>query len=1543
MRPISTYLLVAGLLLAAFQVSSQPLITTFSPASVSANVGGTVSLQLKVQNFSAIQSFQVPITFNSAILQFTSITNAALPGFASSNYNATTGKVVVSWYPDLAQYPNGFSIADNSSIFTINFNVVANGATTVNIAAVSPGIEVVRNNDVITVQFGSGGTSVTGGSGGPGPLTGFHVLANTITIPQGQTGCMPVKVHDFDNIVSLAYAMHWDPAVLQYQNTQAYNLPDLAGSSFNLFPAGSSTLLLSWYEQALTGITRADGATIYDVCFKAVGAPGSQSMVVIDGNGFPPGGGGAEVINLGGSNVWMNDSGVSDTIFVVTAPPPPDAVTFHADTIEVPENEIGCVQVRVKNFEDVISIQFGMTYDANIISFDHFEFGGNPLTLSNANFNATIPGEIKFTWFDQQAVGLDLPDSSLIFSVCFEAIGDTGTMSPLTFTSLPGFAVEVVKEPQGEVIPALLNGKVIITGFVDPGLELQATPANCFGSSTGSISAVLNPASLPMTYTWSGTGINPPVTTNDSTMTGLVAGTYSVTLTVANGATFTATVTLPQPPQLSIQQATPTNTSCFNGQDGAITIAPTGGTSPYTSYAWAGPQYTNTTTTPSISGIKAGNYTVTVTDSNGCTFVSNPPIQVGQPGDINVAPSLVTVSPVTCFGLTNGTIALPTPGGGTSPFGYAWAGPNGYTASTKSITGLAGGQYTVTITDNNSCTKSFQFTVTAPALPLTVSQNGMVTDVTCFGYNNGQACVQVSGGTMPYVPSWRLNSPNGQVIATGPCPNNLVPGNYVVVVTDNNNCTAVIATQIEVDGPTEPIEINEDVDHVLCADDGNGVITLNPAGGNGAPFTVNWSNGQTGTQLTNLDGGSYTPTVTDAAGCTIDFNPIPVNEPTAITVDAATTPQDGMTPGSITIQVGGGVSPYSYAWTGPNGFTSSMQNLAAVGFGIYNLTVTDANGCTHVMQVEVETTNIVAGTTATATPSCNDDGTITFYIPPGAVPVVSILIDGNTYIVDNDTFTVYNLPSGIYQPTISDGAGNSHTMDPISVGQLAQALVGDSKTNPFDDLMNGSITLTPIPSNSNLTYQWAHGPMTNTLMNLDSGTYVVTITNLASGCTSVNTYTLVRTYQPFVCQEVDVTPASCPNTADGAIKMFVTGADGPNYTYQWSGPNGFSATTRDITGLYPGAYTLTVIDESLSSHLCQVVQVSSLSNLTITNVNETSNYNGFQVSGTSVCNGKATVVYTGNSGTVSVLWSSGGTGFTDDKLCGGTYSVTLTDALGCTAVWVDSLTVPQSIIGTAEIASNYNGYDISCFGECDGRANISAVGGVAPYKITWPSGQVDQNLPVGGISQANQLCGGDYQVTITDANGVSAVSTVTVLEPEPLEVEFEDTPPTSFSACNAEVLAFAPVGVGDISYTWSTSNGLTGDGPLAENLCAGSYITYVIEDDNGCTAIGRHLVPYPEDGCLQVRPVITPAQADGNNDYTLITCIESFPNNTFEVYNRWGQLVYQTTGYNNGDRRWEGLTASGQLLPDGVYFFVLKYKDDNNNDQVLKGYINLLR
>ncbi len=1547
MRPILTHILLFGLFLLTLPVYGQSLITTFSPATTSAPIGGSVALQLRVQNFTNITSLQFPITYNSAVLQFVSINNSTLPGFAPSNYNATSGKVTISWFPDLAMFPNGFTLADNSAIFTVNFNVVATGSTTVNIANTSPGIEVTRNNQVIPVNFSAGGSTVSAANNG-GPMNGFNIIANTIQIPQGQTACMPVTVNNFTNMVSASYVMHWDPTVLQFQNTQGYNLPDLSASNFNVLPVGSNNLLMSWFDQSLMGVTRANGASIYEVCFKGIGPTGSSSMVTIDGIGFPPGGGDAEAINTLSQNVWTAGSGISDTLFVVAGAPDPNAVRFTADKDTVAVNDTTCIDVRVKNFQDIISVQFGMTYDPALIQIQlPILFGSNPLGLSGANFNTSLPGEIKFTWFDQQAIGLDLPDSTVIFSICFIAKGAAGSTSPFNFVSLAGLPIEVVKEPGGEVTPNMVNGHVHITAFVAPIIQATPTAASCNGSATGTISATLSQGGPATNYSLAGPSGPMTSTNTNPVFNNLMPGTYTITVTVVGGATATSTAVVGQPAAVSASVSV-NNATCNGGQTGAITLIPAGGTPPYT-YNWAGPAGFPGSTVQNPTGLGAGSYTVTITDSRSCTFVSTPAINVGQPSVIQIATSLVTLSHVTCFGVNNGSIGLPNPTGGTAPYSYAWS--NG--ATSKNISSLAANTYTLTITDANTCIRTFQYTVTGPAAALTIDTVGIISPVTCFGANNGGATVDVAGGTPPLVVSWRLGSVGGTVIGSGNTVNNLVPGNYFPVVTDKNGCTATMATSVAVGGPTTAITANPTVQNVNCAGTNTGAITLAPAGGNGAPFTVNWSGNQTGLQITSLPSGTYSPTVTDASGCTVQIPSITVTAPPAIAiVDSTITPQDGLALGSVTLDVvTGGTPPLTYSWAGPNGFTAATQNISGLSFGIYTVTITDANNCTLVAIAEVTSTNVLIATTASPVkPSCNNDGCITFNIPAGAVGPITIDLvnqqsqDLKTYFPDKDTFKICGLAAGAYVATIYDGAGNSFTLNPlIQVSQLQPAIVSDSRDNPFDDFKNGSITVTPIPQNATMTYLWDNNTTANTRMNLDSGTYVVTVTNVVSGCTSVYAFTLKRTYQPFQCSITQNTPATCLTSNNGSVSVSVSGADGPTYSFAWGGPNGFTAITQNVSNLLPGVYNCTVTDESNVQHVCPVATVGSQSQLAVTNVNVLSDYNGFEVSGATVCDGNAAVVFAGQSGTTSISWSNGISGATNSTLCGGAYAVTVTDQLGCTSTWQGDLTFPPSVTGNSNILSNFNGYGVSCDGYCDGRASVSAVGGVPPYRINWPTGQVDVDVPLGGISQANQLCGGDYTVTITDKNNVSTVFTFTISEPDALVFEFASVAPETFTLCDGEVIASVPAGVGTLSLVWSTSTGKNGEGVRAEDLCAGEEITFVVQDQNGCTGTGNFQVPYPSDGCLQVRPIVTPGSADGLNDYTLITCIEDYPNNTFEVYNRWGQLVYQTTGYNNGSNRWEGLTPGGQLLPDGVYFFVLKFVDDDNLDRQVKGYINLLR
>jgi gliding motility-associated-like protein len=227
--------------------------------------------------------------------------------------------------------------------------------------------------------------------------------------------------------------------------------------------------------------------------------------------------------------------------------------------------------------------------------------------------------------------------------------------------------------------------------------------------------------------------------------------------------------------------------------------------------------------------------------------------------------------------------------------------------------------------------------------------------------------------------------------------------------------------------------------------------------------------------------------------------------------------------------------------------------------------------------------------------------------------------------------------------------------------------------------------------------------------------------------------------------------------------------------------------------------------------------------------------------------------------------------------------------------------------------------------------------------VKWSTGQTDQVTASGGFSQAVNLCGGAYKVSVTDKLGADYSFDIAIAEPAEIEIAFASVPSTTFNSCDAEFIAEVTGGANEpFTYVWSGSYGHSGTGQRAEGLCAGEIVEFIVTDANGCRGIGRDTVAYPEDGCYQVRPVITPGDQDGNNDFVIITCIEAVPN-SIEIYNRWGQLVFQATGYDNAGTVWKGLTKNGQPLAEGVYFYILNYTDPVRGPEQKKGHINLLR
>ena len=380
---------------------------------------------------------------------------------------------------------------------------------------------------------------------------------------------------------------------------------------------------------------------------------------------------------------------------------------------------------------------------------------------------------------------------------------------------------------------------VVITNPAEVAFTVSSTSSSCGGSSgTASVSGISGGTS-PYTYLW-----EDGQTT--STATGLTMGTYSVTVSGANGCSASGYASISES-GTTLSVASTTNVTCNGGTNGAVNISVSGGTAPY-SYVWS-----NGALTQNISGVISGNYSVVVTDAGGCHSTIN--ASISGPSAINVN-ATSAVSP-TCGNFNGSAIANVT--GGTSPYTYLW--PNAANQTTQTATGLPAGTYTVNVTDAVGCTKTGAVSLSNANAPVITSA---VSQVSCNGSGNGAVDLTVTGGTGPYLYTWNLPSPqtNNQDV------NTLAPGTYFVQILDASSCSSFQIFTI-----TQPSVLATTVTNtsVTCSNT-DGTATAAPTGGN-TPYTYSWTGGgQTTQTATGLALGGYTVTVTDNKGCTATGN-----------------------------------------------------------------------------------------------------------------------------------------------------------------------------------------------------------------------------------------------------------------------------------------------------------------------------------------------------------------------------------------------------------------------------------------------------------------------------------------------------------------------------------------------------------------------------------------------------------------------------------------------------------------------------------------------
>lgn len=620
---------------------------------------------------------------------------------------------------------------------------------------------------------------------------------------------------------------------------------------------------------------------------------------------------------------------------------------------------------------------------------------------------------------------------------------------------------------------------------------------------------------------------------------------YTFTVTVRDNAcpgngtqTFTYSINV-SGPQASI---TTTSAACNGGNGGTATVQTIN--SGLCTYQWS--------TVPAQTGatainLLAGNYTVTVTDMNGCS-ISQQAI-VAQASIINIA---ANVTQIGCSGQSNGSIVLNVNGGAT-PYSYLWS--NG--ATTSNVSSLTAGTYTVTVSDSSGCYQNQSYIILQPQPVMQITVN-VSNPILCNATDVSAIDIAVTGGTLPLMYNWSNGATSQDLL-------NIHSGVYSCIITDANGCTVNVQPVTIQQSSTSLNAVVSYVQNISCSNLNSGMVSTMITGGI-SPYSFLWSNNTTNKDLVNVPTGSYTLTVTDSIGCTktISAN---VNGPTTLLNVSGTSENIkcyGDSTGKINIVASGGIPPYTYAWT--NG--AALPLLTQLTSGNYKVYVTDSYGCSrdsifNITQPASSLINNVISAQITCYGLNNGSASVTSI--GGTAPYSYLWSNGST------GSSLVNLSPGNYAITVTDvnGCVSSST---AMIAQPLSPLLVTSSTTDANCLKGegGSLTVNTIGGTMPYSYTWSNGMTTASLTNVQSGVYHLTVTD-GNGCVS----DLERTIRDFSVLAVH---------ADGPTEFCVGGLVKLNTdeiesaTYQWyqDGQTLTGAVSSSFITPASGAYTVAV-------------------------------------------------------------------------------------------------------------------------------------------------------------------------------------------------------------------------------------------------------------------------------------------------------------------------------------------------------------------------------
>jgi gliding motility-associated-like protein len=1013
-----------------------------------------------------------------------------------------------------------------------------------------------------------------------------------------------------------------------------------------------------------------------------------------------------------------------------------------------------------------------------------------------------------------------------------------------------------------------------------------------------------------------------------------------------------------------------TAASCNPGNDGTITILATNGSAPY-QYSNGGPNQSSNV----ITAVGQGNYTITVTDANGCSASSLTMIQ-NQP-----SPTIdsITVTEASCIPGCDGTSTIYASGGTNPTYTYSL---NTIFQNSNLFNSLCVNTYVATVQDGNGCIDTMSFVISTANGPSITST--LVDSVNCNGGSDGSISVAVVGGTNPI--SYVLQP--GNISNANGIFQNLSANAYTVTATDVNGCSVI--TNLDV---YEPLPIQFDSvsgSGSSCSGSSNGTIFVSNIGGTGAfSYTINPSATFTppGT-FSNLQGNTnYAIVASDANGCSAT-TAVFVASPQAMSItNVSTTPVscNGLIDGTAQISVVGGTLPYAFNMQ-PNNVSNANGNFTSLAGGGYTVTVTDANNCsvnTLVTITEPLTMQISNSTASDVTCANANDGSMQVTVTGGGAGMTYNLQPGN---ITNATGTFTNLNGNTYSVMATD-ANNCTlsttlivnepvvlTIDSLLTLNVSCANANDGELSVFSSGGNGGNTFYLQPNNTN--------NLTGIFTSLSAQQYFVTVVD-SKNCQAIDS-TLITEPNPLTALRAK-TNVSCHGGSNGTITISPSGGT-PSYSYILS-PGSVPSATGAYTGLTAGVYSVLVTDANNCTTVVNTLEITEPPMLSI---------DSFQV--------EDVVCYGDNSGKISI-GASGGTPllqyaitplggvqnnpgeFTD--LYAGVYTVTVTDANSCTVSTVATLDQNPEIIFDSLFVTNPR-----CYADDNGVVEMFASGGM---------GEISYALNNGPATSKNRylnLVAGNYIASAIDTLGCRKDSGIVLIQPDPVEISGIELKHLSCSDTkDGEAIVTASGGIGYYTYyvrpgirwnrtgtfseldkgfytikvvdsnqcevdsfftilknpnpmfTTMTRKDLTCKGygtegeaeievlggerpltylwntappqqtPKVVDLRYGWYFVDVV-DARGCR-ISDSVYVNPGDCCTDIfLPNAFSPNGDGNNDEFRVLTTAGVDLKQFEIYNRWGQRVWDTYTYFDG---WTGDFA-GEPAAAGTYYYVYRYR-----------------